>query len=101
MIRTALVASLMAVGVAGAASASELRVTAQGETFAVAYPRESNLNVIGGGAVTVTGNGENASYAHAPGAPSQRGRIATVVGGGNHGSVVAADELDATGARRG
>ena len=98
MYRNAFFASLIAFGAAGAASAGELRVTAQGETFAVEYPLESGMNVVGGGAVTVVGSGESASYEHAAGAPSQPGRIATIVGGGNPGSVVAVEALE--GARR-
>ena len=71
MIRTALVVSLMAVGAAGAASASELRVTAQGENFQVDHGPGAPDNVAGGGRVEVAGGGQNLriTYLDPPPAP--------------------------------
>jgi hypothetical protein len=87
MFRNAILASLLVFGAAGAASAEQIRVTANGENYAIAYPHESSMNVVGGGYVTTVGNGENAQYIRAPGAPAQPGRFATFVGG-SEGNVV-------------
>lgn len=91
MIRNALSASLIALGVAasGAVAADEgPRLVNTGGDFDVVHGSGS-ANVVGGTHAAITGGGDNMSYHAAPGARGQEhGLVARLVGGGEDARLV-------------
>lgn len=87
MIRKLLLAAVMTAGFADLSSAQDpITVLGTGENFAVDYSNDGG-NILGGGVVTVTGNGEGAVYHHAANAPAQHGWTARFVGQGESGRI--------------
>ena len=83
MKKSAILGAVLALGVAGSASAHVVGpVFVGGSEGTVVYPEGDRGNVLGGGAVTVVGRGESARYLHAPDGPRQEPRWATVVANG-------------------
>jgi len=89
MIRNALFAGLLAFGAAGAAQASDVRISGGGDNQTIEYigpaPHE---NVLGGAVATVTGGGSNAEYSAQRVETTQAGRDVRLVGGGDNASLV-------------
>lgn len=91
MIRNALSASLIALGVAasGALAADESpRLVNTGGDFDVVHG-SGHANVVGGTHAVIAGGGDNMSYHAAPGARGQEhGPVARLVGGGDDARLV-------------
>ena len=89
MFRKAILSTVLAFGVIGAAAAQEssIRVLGTGENFAVDYSNDGG-NIVGGGPVKVIGRNENARYIYAPDAPAQHGEIASFVNQGENNDIV-------------
>ncbi len=88
MFRKFLLAATLVTGFAGAAAAQEpITILGTGENFAVDYSNDGG-NILGGGAVQVTGQGESAVYRHAPNAPAQHGWAPHVLSQGEAGRVI-------------
>lgn len=86
MFRNALLALIpLALATIGKPAAA-IEILGQGENFAVAYDNPAQ-NILGGGAVTVTRNGEAMRIDYAPGAPTQPPRLAQFVGQGESGTI--------------
>jgi hypothetical protein len=85
--RTLLAAAAL-VGFSGAAAlATPLTVTGTGENFAVAYAPDYTGNIVGGGVVRVTGNGESQQIAHLDRRFAQQPAGIPVFVGGSEGTV--------------
>lgn len=86
MIRSALLAGLLALGAAGAAQAGDVRINLEGgaENMTIEYigpaPHE---NVLGGAVAHVTGGGDNAVYSVERVEHVQPGRDVIMTGGGD------------------
>jgi hypothetical protein len=91
MIRTALVASALALATLGAAQAQDNgpRLVGGGDNAQVVYTEPSH-NVVGGGAATITGGGDNLRIAYGSGstAQAQHGLVAELIGGSNDKQLV-------------
>jgi hypothetical protein len=88
MFRTAIFsAALLMAGLAGAAQAQEMQVINQGEQFSVQYPAGYTGNIVGGGVVRVTGQGESQQIAHLDGRFVERPAGIPVFVGGSEGNV--------------
>jgi hypothetical protein len=87
--KTVLSAALLATGLLGAAAAQaeEMQVINQGEQFEVHYPAGYTGNIVGGGAVRVTGNGESQQIAHLDRRFAQQPAGIPVFVGGSEGTV--------------
>jgi hypothetical protein len=72
---------------AASAFAAPLTVLSQGETFAVQYDAGYTGNVVGGGAVRVSGQGESQQIAHVDPAFAHRAAGIPVFVGGSDGYV--------------
>jgi hypothetical protein len=84
--RTLLAAALL-MGASSTAFAAPLTVVSQGENFSVQYEEGYTGNIVGGGAVQVTGQGESQQIAYAnPGFANRSAGIPVFVGG-SEGSV--------------
>ncbi|MBO1076703.1 hypothetical protein [Roseomonas marmotae] len=80
-------AALLASGLAGAAHAQDLQVVNQGEQFEVHYPAGYTGNILGGGAVRVSGQGESQRIAHLTASFAQQPAGIPVFVGGGEGRV--------------
>ncbi len=86
MLRNAILALIPVSMLAAGPAAQAFEVLGQGENFAVAYDNPAH-NVVGGGAIAVTQQGEAMSIQYAEDAPHQPGRIAQFVSHGEAGII--------------
>jgi len=91
MIRSALIASVIAFGTLGAAQAQDNgpRLVGGGDNAEVVYAVPSR-NVVGGGAATIIGGGDNLRIAYGSGttAQAQNDLVAELTGGGDDQRIV-------------
>ncbi|MDJ0387828.1 hypothetical protein QMO56_06855 [Roseomonas sp. E05] len=89
MFRKAILSTVLAFGVIGAAAAQEssIRVLGTGENFAVDYSNDGG-NIVGGGPVKVIGRNENARYIYAPDSPAQHGLVASFANQGENNEII-------------
>jgi hypothetical protein len=87
MFRNALLsAALLTTVLAGAASAEPFSVMSQGENFSVSYADDSD-NIVGGGRVSVIGNGNSMRIVYAEPGFAQQALGIPVFTGGSEGDV--------------
>jgi hypothetical protein len=84
--RTLLAAAAL-IGASASAFASPLSVVNQGESFEVQYEAGSTGNIVGGGQVQVTGNGESQEIRYVDSRFAHRTAGIPVFVGGSEGSV--------------
>jgi hypothetical protein len=87
MFRNLFLATALATGFAAAAAAYDVRVTAQGEGFAVERLGDDGSTVVGGANLRIIGNGENFTV-EVIGTPNTQGpAISRLVGQGENQAV--------------
>jgi hypothetical protein len=91
MIRNALIASVIALGAAGAAQAQDRgpQLVGGGENAQVIYG-EPSRNVVGGGFASLSGGANNLRITYGPGVVTEApdGTVARLVGGGENAQLV-------------
>jgi hypothetical protein len=80
-------AALISAAASSTAFAAPLTVTGTGESFAVQYDEHHTGNIVGGGAVRVTGNGESQQISYADSSFAQHVAGIPVFTGGSEGGV--------------
>ena len=97
MIRNILLASVLALGAAGAAQAADgPRLVGGLANGGARVERSAPASLVGGGTVALTGGGDDRSYAYGV-VNEQPGRIGRLVGGGDEAQVIYDDAAPASG----